>query len=269
MKRRRHSPEQIIRLLQEGEKLLGEGQNIEEVARHSRRHARCRRSPGSGTERHVVVGRYYDPQTGQFLSVDPAVQQTSEAYLYARDDPVNARDTNGLFATNQCEAPGSNGKGDCQTPRGTARLFMFIAMTVGAVVIGAVTEGVGDAIIGELSEDAVAGEAEVTVNAAEEQPFDRVVIGKVADLKPENLMAGERTLLDQLPNLGSEDANWSQNERVLLQEMKSGNPIREATVDPNTGALSNSTGFLARERAVLIREGWNYDPTTHLWSPGR
>jgi transposase len=34
MKRRRHSLEQIIRLLAEGEKLLGEGQNIEEVASH-------------------------------------------------------------------------------------------------------------------------------------------------------------------------------------------------------------------------------------------
>jgi len=34
MKRRRHSPEQIIRLLAEGEKLLGQGESIEEVARH-------------------------------------------------------------------------------------------------------------------------------------------------------------------------------------------------------------------------------------------
>jgi transposase-like protein len=34
MKRRRHSPEQIVRLLAEGEKLLGEGQTIDEVARH-------------------------------------------------------------------------------------------------------------------------------------------------------------------------------------------------------------------------------------------
>jgi len=33
MKRRRHSPEQIIRLLVEGEKLLGQGQNIDGVAR--------------------------------------------------------------------------------------------------------------------------------------------------------------------------------------------------------------------------------------------
>jgi len=33
MKRRHHSPEQIIRLLQEGEKLLGAGQPVEQVAR--------------------------------------------------------------------------------------------------------------------------------------------------------------------------------------------------------------------------------------------
>ena len=34
MKRRRHTPEQIIRKLAEGEKLLGQGQSLEDVARH-------------------------------------------------------------------------------------------------------------------------------------------------------------------------------------------------------------------------------------------
>jgi putative transposase len=34
MKRRRHTPEQIIRKLAEGEKLLAEGKTIEEVTRH-------------------------------------------------------------------------------------------------------------------------------------------------------------------------------------------------------------------------------------------
>ena len=34
MKRRRHTPEQIIRMLAEGEKLLGEGKTVDEVARH-------------------------------------------------------------------------------------------------------------------------------------------------------------------------------------------------------------------------------------------
>jgi putative transposase len=34
MKRRRHTPEQIVRKLAEGEKLLGQGQVIEDVCRH-------------------------------------------------------------------------------------------------------------------------------------------------------------------------------------------------------------------------------------------
>jgi len=34
MKRRRHTPEQVIRKLAEGEKLLAEGKNIDEVVRH-------------------------------------------------------------------------------------------------------------------------------------------------------------------------------------------------------------------------------------------
>ncbi len=34
MKKRQHTPEQIIRKLAEGEKLLGEGRSIGEVARH-------------------------------------------------------------------------------------------------------------------------------------------------------------------------------------------------------------------------------------------
>jgi putative transposase len=34
MKRRRHTPEQVIRKLAEGEKLLGQGKPIEEVVRH-------------------------------------------------------------------------------------------------------------------------------------------------------------------------------------------------------------------------------------------
>jgi putative transposase len=34
MKKRRHTPEQVIRKLAEGEKILGQGQNLAEVCRH-------------------------------------------------------------------------------------------------------------------------------------------------------------------------------------------------------------------------------------------
>jgi len=39
-----------------------------------------------------LINRYYDPQTGQFTSVDPAVAQTSEPYAYAAGNPVSNTD---------------------------------------------------------------------------------------------------------------------------------------------------------------------------------
>ncbi|MGD0442225.1 MAG: RHS repeat-associated core domain-containing protein [Acidimicrobiales bacterium] len=52
--------------------------------------------------RHVVVGRYYDPQTGQFLSVDPMVQQTDQAYVYVVDNPVSLTDPTGDLLVGHC-----------------------------------------------------------------------------------------------------------------------------------------------------------------------
>jgi RHS repeat-associated protein/uncharacterized repeat protein (TIGR02059 family) len=42
------------------------------------------------------IRRYYDPQTGQFISVDPAVDQTEAPYAYVNGDPVNTTDPLGL-----------------------------------------------------------------------------------------------------------------------------------------------------------------------------
>jgi RHS repeat-associated protein len=42
------------------------------------------------------VRRYYDPGTGQFLSVDPAIDQTEAPYAYVNGDPVDLIDALGL-----------------------------------------------------------------------------------------------------------------------------------------------------------------------------
>ncbi len=42
-----------------------------------------------------LVNRYYDPTTGEFLSVDPDVSTTHEPYEYADDDPMNNTDPSG------------------------------------------------------------------------------------------------------------------------------------------------------------------------------
>jgi hypothetical protein len=44
----------------------------------------------------IGVDRYYDPTTGQFLTVDPDVDETDQPNAYTGDDPVNAVDPLGL-----------------------------------------------------------------------------------------------------------------------------------------------------------------------------
>ena len=96
----------------------------------------------------------------------------------------------------------------------------------------------------------------------------RTVIGKVKDL--DNLGPGENSLLKHLPNKGNPKANWNQNSGVLRREMGKGRPLRDASVNPQTGELIDYPGsFLNAERNLLRSHGWTYDPTTRLWSPPR
>jgi RHS repeat-associated protein len=44
--------------------------------------------------------RFYDPNTGLFLSVDPIVEVTEKPYSYSNDDPINTSDGSGLWGWN-------------------------------------------------------------------------------------------------------------------------------------------------------------------------
>ena len=50
-----------------------------------------------GTGLLYLIHRYYDPTTGQFLTVDPDLQRTQEPFTYTTDDPVNNVDPLGLY----------------------------------------------------------------------------------------------------------------------------------------------------------------------------
>jgi RHS repeat-associated protein len=126
----------------------------------------------------------------------------------------------------------------------------------GAELLGDGAEIAGKAILSEVEKLVGEGGAKEATT----------VIGKLDDLK--NLRSGEQTMLGRLhPNLGSPKANWMRNSSVLREAMSRGLPIRDATVDPSTGALMKNTGFLKAERNLLNNHGWKYDPNTTMWNP--
>jgi len=45
----------------------------------------------------VILNRYYDPVTSQFLTKDPLVDTTGEPYGYVEGNPVNGTDPSGLI----------------------------------------------------------------------------------------------------------------------------------------------------------------------------
>jgi RHS repeat-associated protein len=50
----------------------------------------------STTGLYYMQARWYEPATGQFLSVDPLAEETEQAFAYSGDDPVNDSDPSGL-----------------------------------------------------------------------------------------------------------------------------------------------------------------------------
>jgi hypothetical protein len=64
----------------------------------------------------LLVGRYYDPATDQFLSVDPDVAETMQPYAFTGDDPLNATDPLGLSTKFNPENPATWSRGNY--PRG-------------------------------------------------------------------------------------------------------------------------------------------------------
>jgi hypothetical protein len=91
-------------------------------------------------------------------------------------------------------------------------------------------------------------------------PSTRTVIGRVKDLQ--RLNPGEQSLLPRLkPNLGSPRANWKRNAGVLRDEIRKGQPIRDASPDDMSGP------FLNAERSLLYERGWRFDKSSGLWQP--
>jgi RHS repeat-associated protein len=99
-----------------------------------------------------LINRYYDPGTGQFLSVDPDLSETQQPYSYASGDPVNDTDPSGSNCLNRREECGS-GEGGGVPPGGET---------------GGDTTGGGDASGGSGGD---AGDAAAALEEEAEEPL--------------------------------------------------------------------------------------------------
>jgi RHS repeat-associated protein len=120
-----------------------------------------------------LVNRYYDPATGQFLTVDPLVNLTGSPYAYAGNDPLNMTDPLGLLcdwwnswrAYWQCLTSGFGNLWDWVSHHltliaavaGTAALFVASAGTAGPLIALALGAIATFASAGQTAEDISSG----------------------------------------------------------------------------------------------------------------
>jgi RHS repeat-associated protein len=242
-----------------------------------------------------LINRYYDPKTGQFISLDPLVNQTEAAYAYVGDDPVNVFDLTGLGCSwydIPCQI---------QSHAGTiSTVSMAVAVVAAPIpvvgefvapIAGAISFGTGLIATAQSLSDNVSsgnwtgvgfdalglvpvfgGELRVARCAAiEERAAERGGLNLYKWKDPTSTRAsgwreGDRLLT--VPWKGSSKATWAENASRLRREMRSGEPIYETYVD-SAGNQIRTEGFLNAERNLLSNHGWEYDPGTRAWTPPR
>jgi len=247
-----------------------------------------------------IGARYYNPQSGTWLSSDPFGHVGSwDLYSLANGDPVNYTDPDGRLSKgfNSGFASGSTdstqswaynagvvagkidrpiadtinhpmfdaipvaGMGKTLAQSLTGYDFLNRPLTGSERAGSIVSTGMGAIPVGVLVKTGAAI-GKQSAKALSNAAAAKETTTVIGRVKDlQTLAPGERSLLDRLPDLGSPKLNWQQNSGVLRQEMNRGFPIRDASVGDTSGQ------FLNAERNLLRDRGWTFDANTNLWNP--
>jgi len=209
-----------------------------------------------------LVNRYYDPTSAQFLSVDPAVNETALPYQYAIDDPVNISDPTGLgifsWVGNQLGAllngiggaVSGNGSSWCANQAGAQREFACSGGVAvgdvweGAAIVGALVEGARNPGGAVQDEEAVAAETPLT-----ESEIPDVMQSIFSGCSQEG---GNRNLL-QLYKSGGVDKAETDFAKLTqgLSISKSANGVQSATL--SSGANVSLRSFSSEQNLTTLQ----------------
>ena len=177
-----------------------------------------------------LTRRYYDPQTGQFLTLDPLVDQTEAPYAYVNGDPVDNSDPTGLFCVGPiCTHPFEpRASLDALVNIGRGATFGLTDKIANAIVPGAscaVAQNRFDQFVGGAASSLIGGEAAVLVGkwaalssrAAGEGVFPETADEMSSILGVEPSYVGET--VEGTPRVRSEP---NQNTRITLESHPEG-----------------------------------------------
>ena len=97
-----------------------------------------------------AINRYYDPTTDQFLSVDPAVADTNQPYVFTNDNPLNATDPLGLCLLGLCHlvnAVKDVGKVVVKGAKGALNNSIVRGVLIGVAIGTICSTGIGCALV--------------------------------------------------------------------------------------------------------------------------
>lgn len=142
------------------------------------------------------VGRYYDPQTGQFLSVDSLVNETGQPYAYTGDDPVNGIDPLGLcWPSFECGVEHAIGGAATSAWNASGGQVVHYVdqhgTAIGLIVAGVVVVAGATVLTGGLADAAfLAADAAAEEGAAASLEFNMTILAHGAFVFGPGLLAG-------------------------------------------------------------------------------